>query len=127
VIDREKKRIIGLCSKAVTIPSENPPGRTTEMAQFLRDYIESQGLHAKIYEPQKDLPNVVATVGSRSGPNLVFNAHMDVYPAETGAGKWKVPLFSGKVTRGRIFGRGVSDMKGGLTSLILLFSIDISF
>ncbi len=122
VIDREKKSIIDFCSKVIQIPSENPPGRTTELVSFLRDYLESNGLRVEIHEPQKDMPNLVATIGSDKTPNLVLNAHMDVYPAETGGGEeWTVPPFSGTLVDGKIFGRGASDMKGGLTALVQTF------
>ena len=46
-----------------------------------------------------------------------FNAHYDVVPV---SGKWRHGSpFSGTVERGWIFGRGTSDMKGSMASLLL--------
>jgi len=46
-------------------------------------------------------------------PRLIFYAHVDVVPAQG----WDA--FTPKVTGGRIYGRGASDMKGGIAALLL--------
>ena len=42
---------------------------------------------------------------------ILFMSHQDVVPAE---GDWKEPPFSGKITDGRVWGRGTVDTKGSL-------------
>jgi succinyl-diaminopimelate desuccinylase len=46
---------------------------------------------------------------------------MDVVPAGD-LRRWKLPPFSGEVIEGRVHGRGATDMKGGLTSLMVAFA-----
>ena len=67
------------------------------------------------------MPNLVARIrGKEKGKRLVFNGHLDTYPA--GDPKlWKRNPFSGDCEDGKIFGRGVSDMKGGDTASIMTF------
>lgn len=46
---------------------------------------------------------------------ILFSAHMDVVPVETGTeGDWTYPPFSGAVADGYIWGRGALDMKNSL-------------
>lgn len=56
---------------------------------------------------------VVGTLGSGSGPTLIFNGHIDVVPAGDEA-RWSTPPWSGVEKNGRVHGRGAADMKGGL-------------
>ncbi|MEM3466907.1 MAG: M20 family metallopeptidase, partial [Candidatus Jordarchaeales archaeon] len=48
-------------------------------------------------------------------PPLTIYAHMDVVPVEE---RWSVPPFEGVVRSGRIYGRGVADMKGFIATVI---------
>ena len=121
-IDRESDRIIALCSGMVKTPSENPPGDTRAICQLIVKFLEGKGLSYKIHAPQEKMPNIVAHLtGKKPGRRLVFNGHMDVYPAGD-PGRWTRPPFSGDVEDGKIFGRGASDMKGGVTASLMAFA-----
>jgi putative selenium metabolism hydrolase len=62
------------------------------------------------------LGSVVGVVGPTDGRvQILFDGHMDVVPAGDG---WSVPPFSGLIRDGRLYGRGSSDMKGGLAAAI---------
>ncbi len=58
----------------------------------------------------------------RGGRTLIFNGHLDVVPAGDPS-QWKDPPFRGKRHKGRIYGRGASDMKSGIASFIHALSI----
>jgi acetylornithine deacetylase len=65
----------------------------------------------------EDRPNLVAKLeGSGNGNSLVFTGHMDTMPEYTD--KWKVfeDPFSGKIKDGKMYGRGIADMKAGTLS-----------
>ena len=50
---------------------------------------------------------------------ILFTAHMDVVPIESGTeGDWEFPPFDGVVANGRIYGRGSLDNKQGLLSIL---------
>lgn len=116
---RREKDLLGLCSGLIKIPSENPPGNTTQVASFITSYLEARGLKAETYEPKGGMPNVVATLG-HGRPCLVLSGHMDVFPAGEG---WASPPFSGEIRDGRIHGRGAGDMKSGIAVALFLASL----
>ncbi|MDI7260943.1 MAG: M20 family metallopeptidase, partial [Thermodesulfobacteriota bacterium] len=58
----------------------------------------------------------------KNGRRLIFNGHLDVVPAGNPS-QWKYPPFQGKVVKGRIYGRGASDMKGGIASFLNAISM----
>lgn len=123
LIDERSADVVNLCRDMIKIPSDNPPGDTTELASFLKGYLEERGIRVDVYEPLKGSPNLVATIeGSKPGPHLILNGHLDQFPAEVGE-RWSVDPYSGLVRDGRIYGRGAGDMKGGDTGLIYSFCL----
>ncbi len=62
------------------------------------------------------LGSIIGRIGS--GPKVIaFDAHIDtVYPGDLE--QWSFPPFSPKVENGKVWGRGASDQKGGLASMI---------
>jgi len=61
--------------------------------------------------------SVVGLVGPlEERPALLFDGHMDVVPI---AGDWSVDPFGGVITNGRLYGRGATDMKGGLAAALV--------
>ena len=119
LIDERREEILQLCSDMVRIPSENPPGDMGEMASFLRGFLEERGFAVEAYEPEKGRINLVARIGAGE-PTLILNGHMDVVPAGDRE-RWDFPPYCGELREGKILGRGATDMKGGLTSLIAAF------
>ena len=120
-IERDKSKIVTLCSDLVKIPSEDPPGDTREIATFVCSLLDRHGLPYKIYAPQSHMPNIVARIeGRERGKRLVLNGHLDTYTAGEHA-RWNRDPFSGEVEDGKLFGRGASDMKAGDTASIMTF------
>lgn len=122
-LERRKDEVVKLCCDLVRIPSENPPGDTTQVAEFLTCYIEGKDIKVRRHEPKKGMHNLVATIeGTLQRPNFVLNAHMDEFVAEV-AKPWTYSPFSGEVEDGRLLGRGSSDMKGGLAASLFVFTL----
>lgn len=64
-------------------------------------------------------PNVVGTLkGSGGGRSIALNGHVDVVPAGD-IKQWDHEPYSGAVIDGKMYGRGVTDMKGGNVALLL--------
>ncbi len=111
---------VELCRGLVGVPSENPPGDTTAIADFVANLFRERGISFEIIAPQPHMPNVVATLeGRASGRHLVFNGHLDTFPVGD-KGQWSVNPF-GEVRDGRVYGRGAADMKGGVTASLMAF------
>jgi len=63
-------------------------------------------------------PLIVARLpGAGGGRSLAFNAHVDVVPVGDGSA-WSQEPFGGAVVDGRLYGRGATDMKGGLAAAL---------
>ncbi len=119
ISDREK--IIQLCQDLVRIPSENPPGDTRNVLRFITGLLDRDGRQYEIVAPVPEWPNLIASFdGDQPGRHLVLNGHMDVFPAGD-ASRWTGGAFSGALRDGKIFGRGVNDMKTGTLASVLTF------
>jgi succinyl-diaminopimelate desuccinylase len=117
----DRERIIELVQQLIQIPSENPPGDTTELCAFVVDYLGRQGVDYEIVAVEPTMPNVIAHIeGSDPGKHLVLNGHLDVFPAGDRAA-WSVDPLSGEIRDGKLYGRGANDMKAGTAASILTF------
>lgn len=57
--------------------------------------------------------------GQGGGRSLVLNAHIDTVPVETPE-SWTMPPYGGVIDDGRLYGRGASDDKAGVTASLLV-------
>lgn len=119
-IEERRTEFIDLCSKIVQIPSENPPGDTTKLTNFVSGMLSTWGIEHQVMEPRPGNPLIVASAGRERGRHLVLNGHLDVFPADD-ASLWATPPFSGLVEDGKIKGRGAADMKAGTTASLITF------
>jgi succinyl-diaminopimelate desuccinylase len=128
-VDSMQDEIVSFLQKLVRIPSENPAGDYTEIANFLEKELKELGFEVKIIDAPECLvkeaglegprKNIIATLkGHSEGKHLLFNSHIDTVPAGE-LEKWTFPPFSGEIDNGKIYGRGSTDSKGRLTSYIM--------
>jgi putative selenium metabolism hydrolase len=61
--------------------------------------------------------NVVGRIGPGTGPRLLYNGHMDTVGVGD-PGAWTHDPFGAEIQDGLLYGRGATDMKGPLASLI---------
>jgi succinyl-diaminopimelate desuccinylase len=119
----KKKDLIELTSQLIQIPTENPPGNERKAFLFLKAILLKMGLHLKTYLSPKGRWNFVAERRwGRGGRRLIFNGHLDVVPSGNPS-LWKYPPFQGRLEKGKIYGRGSSDMKGGIASFLHAISM----
>jgi acetylornithine deacetylase/succinyl-diaminopimelate desuccinylase family protein len=123
LLSRSRDRVIDLCAGLVRVPSENPPGDTRAIAGHVVGVLGALGAEVAIHAPEPAMPSVVAvTRGRRPGRRLVLNGHLDTFVVGDRS-RWTVDPLGGTVVDGRIYGRGVSDMKGGMAASILAFEL----
>ena len=95
----------------------NPPGREQAAAEHLGSILEGAGFDCEYVPLAQGRPNLVARMGgSGSKPPLAFTGHTDTVPL--GLQPWSVDPFAGDIKDGRIWGRGASDMKGGVAGFV---------
>lgn len=102
-----------LCADLVRIRSENPPGDTRDIIEYIRQYTDSLGIATRIIHGPEGRDNLVS---SRAGGKLLFCGHVDVVPALDEG--WTVDPWSGMIKDGMVWGRGTTDMKGGCAAIL---------
>ena len=118
-----KKELVDLTIQLIQASTENPPGNEKVAAQFLRPHLSNMGFKIKTVLSPKRRWNLIAEKRwGKGGRTLIFNGHLDVVPAGDPS-QWKYPPFQGKFSKGRIYGRGASDMKSGIASFIHALSM----
>ena len=112
--------LVELTRQLVAAPSPNPPGDVTAAAAVALAFLRGiNGAAVEQFESAPGIVNVVARIaGGRSGRRLIFNGHLDTFPVGEDLG-WTFPPFGGVLTDGRLYGRGVSDMKGGTAASLI--------
>lgn len=115
-------------TNSVTVP---PNGSETEAQKVLQEFLKTHDLDAELYDlaflSRSNHPyvrherhyagrhNLIARLsGTGRGRSLLLSGHMDTVPP--GRGAWKESPWSGAIRRGRLYGRGSYDMKGGLVA-----------
>jgi succinyl-diaminopimelate desuccinylase len=123
-VDRATAEMVQFTADLVRIPTVNPPGEEYDAcAHFLGDFLQQRAFEVE-YIAAEGRPEHTArhprinVIGSRRGgpgPVVHLNGHIDVVPAGEG---WTVEPFGGVVRDGRIYGRGVCDMKAGIAAAV---------
>ncbi|RDU35238.1 M20 family peptidase [Neobacillus piezotolerans] len=121
-VESRKDELIELCGSLIKIPSENPPGDSTEISKFIEGYLGKYGLKTEWHESADKMFNLISSIGIEEGKHLIYCGHTDVVPAGDRS-KWDFDPFSGEVVDGWLLGRGASDMKAGLGGIIFAFAL----
>src|SRR5439155_1523258 len=123
-VDRALDEIVQLTADLVRIPTVNPPGDLYDAcAHFLGDDMKRRGFEVEYiaadgrpeHTARHPRVNVVCSRRGGSGPVVHLNGHIDVVPPGDG---WTVDPFAGVMRDGKIFGRGVCDMKAGIAAAV---------
>lgn len=138
-IDEHQDEAVEFLRKMIRFDSssinQGVDGKEKLIQEWLAVTFEEWGFETQLFEPvneeiqhysdynsghnYKDRPNLVAILkGSGGGRSLLLNGHVDT--VSTGdLTQWTYGPFEGKVADGKIFGRGTTDMKAGVSAMIL--------
>lgn len=116
-VNNSRDEIIEFTKKLISIPTENPPGTGyTECIDMIASTLDDIGLDHEVIEvPTNDsvFPRYCINAFHGTGyRTLYFHGHYDVVPASSDR------QFVPSEEDGKILGRGSSDMKGGIASMI---------
>lgn len=122
-IDEDREKIVAFLCDFVRAKSPNPPGDTTLAAAHVTGFLEAHDLPFRVIAPQPTMPNVVGSFEGGAGPgrHLVLNGHIDVFPVDEANERWTHGPWSGAIADGKIYGRGVADMKAGTSASVLTY------
>jgi acetylornithine deacetylase len=146
-VEKNKHEVIDVCRDLIRIDTTNNPSLKIGNEKQGQDYVarklaeigvrdilrfepnEEKLSKLKGYVPSPDWkrryagrPNVVGILGSNAGRSLILNGHIDTVtpgPLEL----WQHNPFGAEIDKGRIYGRGSCDMKGGLAAMLIALKI----
>jgi len=111
----DERRLVELALRLVSTPSFT--GAEQPAAELMRDELAELGLRVQWQQVEDERANVLGTwEGAGGGPTLMLNGHLDT--SYSGREPWLqgIPGFqpAGFERDGRIYGLGISNMKGAL-------------
>lgn len=109
------EELLKLTQDLIRIPSHTVyENREKEVAAYIADILEREGIEYCFQSADGDRCNVLATIrGNGTGKSLMLNGHMDTVPV---AGM--DDPFNPVIVDGNMYGRGSSDMKSGLAAML---------
>jgi len=115
----DERRLVDLALRLVSTPSFT--GSKQAAAELMRDVLDDLRLQVQWQQVEDGRANVLATwPGAGGGPSLMFNGHLDT--SYSGREPWlrDIPGFQpeGFERDGRIYGLGISNMKGALACYV---------
>lgn len=125
-IEESEESIVRLTQTLVRQNSANPPGDVSDIAttalQAIRQLMPEATTSTYRVESSGVVNLVARFEGRGPGPcrRICFSGHLDTYPFGD-LDKWTDSPISGNAdwNEGRVYGRGASDMKGGIAASII--------
>ena len=112
----EKKELVEFLQKLIQINSENPPGNESKIANFIKEFLSKNNIDSEIIHLEEGRDSLVAKIPGKEERNITFCGHLDTVRVKKEY--WNKPPFQGLIENDRMYGRGTSDMKGGVASMI---------
>lgn len=110
-----EKEKIQLLADIVELQTEN--NNEIDVCNYLTDLFDKYDIKSEILKVNEHRANIVAEIGNGS-PILALSGHMDVVDAGN-QDNWTYPPFQLTEKAGKLYGRGTTDMKGGLMALVI--------
>ncbi|WP_108943847.1 ArgE/DapE family deacylase [Staphylococcus aureus] len=110
-----EKEKIQLLADIVELQTEN--NNEIDVCNYLKDLFDKYDIKSEILKVNEHRANIVAEIGNGS-PILALRGHMDVVDAGN-QDNWTYPPFQLTEKAGKLYGRGTTDMKGGLMALVI--------
>ena len=129
-VDASKEGLWSLLADLISFRTETQakeathfPAEARRCVAFVTEFLSDLGFTVETWDvgPSATFeahPVIVARLaGSGGGRSVAFNGHLDVVPVgDTSA--WTQEPFAGTLHDGRIYGRGATDMKGGIAAAL---------
>ena len=117
----DEEQLVGLVLEAVRIPSVTP--HETAFAEWAHGRMaEGPWDRVSLVEAEPGRSNVYAGTSRTGGRSLVLAGHLDTVHADDWVREWsgtdRADPFAGTIIDGEIWGRGVTDQKAGVCSII---------
>jgi succinyl-diaminopimelate desuccinylase len=108
---------LSLTQKLISFNTVDPPGLERDCAEFLGKLLQEGQFSVNYYEFEEKRTSLVAEREGRGDKApICFSGHIDTVPL--GEAAWSKDPFGGEFDGDKIYGRGSSDMKGGIAAMV---------
>jgi len=122
----DEKELVGILKKLIMVPGHvNCALQEKEISDLTMKILKNENIYAEFQEVEPGRSNVIGKIiGHKKGRTLTLNGHLDTVPPND-----SMDDYSAKVSNGKLYGLGASDMKGAvaamLYALIIIKRMDI--
>lgn len=110
-----REELVTLTLDLLANDSSNPPGDTREVTSEIERFLDPLPVDVERFAVDPVKPNLIVRVAGESDRTLLYNGHLDTVPFDADA--WAHdPL--GERVDDRVYGRGATDMKGAVASML---------
>jgi succinyl-diaminopimelate desuccinylase len=111
-----REELVTLALDLLAVDTSNPPGDTRDIADAVEQFLDPLSVEVERFAVDPAKPNLLVRVPGASEHTLLYNGHLDTVPFDADA--WTHdPL--GERVDDRIYGRGATDMKGAVASMLV--------
>ena len=109
------QEVVNTTCELLGFDTQNPPGETTSIIDWVATYFDELGIETRRVAINRIKPNLIATLPGDTDHTLLYVGHLDTVPFDATAWQYD-PL--GEWVGERIYGRGATDMKGAVASML---------
>jgi succinyl-diaminopimelate desuccinylase len=114
----ETNETLRLTRELIAIDTVDPPGNEAAAAAVVQRWLMAEGIVSSLHEVAPGRTNLVARLpGSGERPALSMSAHFDTIGVDRSA--WTKEPFAAAIEGDRVYGRGSTDMKGGMAAMTI--------
>ena len=114
---KQREEILAFAKQLIRAPGHS--GDEEQTALLIEEKMKTLGYDQVHVDSYGSVIGIIE--GSRPGPTLLFDGHMDVVPIHE-PDLWHCDPYGGEVVNGKLMGRGSTDMKGSLAAMIFAAS-----
>ncbi|UHH27127.1 M20 family metallopeptidase [Halobacterium noricense] len=112
-----REELVALALDLLAVETSNPPGDTSEIVTRIEQFLDPLPVEVERFAVDPAKPNLLVRLPGESDHTLLYNGHLDTVPFNADA--WSHdPL--GERTDERVYGRGATDMKGAVASMLFV-------
>lgn len=116
-----EEEIINFLGDLIKIQSFPPDFNEKDVALAVAKKFAEYGVNTQIDDLGANRANLIATMGQKARPNLVYGGHFDTVPPINEG--WNHDPFGAEIVDNRMFGRGACDMKSGVAAMVMAMCI----
>jgi succinyl-diaminopimelate desuccinylase len=118
----DERAVVDLLRELIRTSSVNPPGDEGAVVAILAERARGWGLATRVVDVLPGRPNLIVEIpGAGERPAVLLSGHSDTVPP--GDVPWEHSPFSGDLVDGEVWGRGTTDMKAGLASMLMAMAV----